>query len=52
MQKNSKDQPKAIGTKSKIDKIIAYTETNSIIALSDGKLFIYDSGLNKPDMIK
>lgn len=52
IQKSIKDDGKQLGTKSKVDKIIAYVETGMIIVLSDERLFVFDSALNKPEMIR
>ena len=47
-----KDDARQLGTKSKVDKIISYVETGMIIVLSDERLFVFDSALNKPELLK
>jgi hypothetical protein len=46
LSKSLKDDPKQTGTKSRIDKIIAYSETGTILVLSDEKLFSFDHNLS------
>ena len=52
MQKSVKDDGRQLGTKSKVDKIVSYVETGMIIVLSDERLFVFDSALNKPEVLK
>jgi hypothetical protein len=52
VQKSVKDDARQLGTKSKVDKIISYVETGMIIVLSDERLFVFDSALNKPELLK
>jgi hypothetical protein len=47
-----KDEPKQIGTKSKIDKIVTYSETGTILVLSDEKLFSFDHNLTSAEAVR
>jgi hypothetical protein len=52
LSKSLKDEPKQIGTKSKIDKIVTYSETGTILVLSDEKLFSFDHNLTSAEAVR
>lgn len=52
LSKSLKDDARPTGTKAKIDKIVAYSETGSILVLSDEKLFSFETNLSKPEAVR